>query len=67
VAEIQLSVGLMENAEPPLHLQIADRARFLVTLGLPCVRIAEELSVSDKTVAKALRAPRSARSQDPGT
>ena len=58
-AELTLTVSLVDRSSLPLHAQVAHRARALAALGLPNVRIAAELGVSDKTVAKALRTSQS--------
>jgi hypothetical protein len=52
--ELPFEAALFETAEPD-YRRIAQPARQLRTLGLSLSRIAAELGVTDKTVAKALR------------
>jgi ribosome-binding protein aMBF1 (putative translation factor) len=52
--EIPFRAVLLE-AVVPAYLRIAREARTLRALGLSYARIARELKITDKTVAKALR------------
>jgi hypothetical protein len=54
LAGIPVIVALVEAIPGPAYLQIAGRARHLRGLGLTQERIARELGVSARTVAKAL-------------
>ena len=51
---------IVDRAELPVHLKIADKARHLRELGMSDRAIARALGVSDKTVAKSCTAGRSA-------
>jgi len=55
VGQIPFDVAILETAEPPTYQRIAPQARRLSHLGLPALRIAQALGVTDKTVTKALR------------
>lgn len=57
-AEIPFEAALLETAKPPLYQRIAPKAVSLWELGLSLSRIGRDLGVTDKTVAKALRASR---------
>ena len=49
-----LEVSLLEVEQVPLYQEIAPKAEHLKTLGLNLSCTARHLSVTDKTVAKAL-------------
>jgi ParB-like chromosome segregation protein Spo0J len=62
VAEVPLTVPLVEATAPPIYIQVAWRARHLRELGLTQEAIGRDLGVSARTVARALRfRPKTAR------
>jgi hypothetical protein len=50
-ATVPVEAAMVDRAEAPLYLRIAERARHLRELGMSDKAIARTLSVSDKTVA----------------
>jgi len=54
-AQVPIAVALVETLPAPRYQQIATEAARLSQLGFSRGRIAASLSVTDKTVAKALR------------
>jgi hypothetical protein len=52
-AAIPLQALVVDDAELPIYLRIADQAKHLRDLGMSDRAIAGTLGVSDKTVAKA--------------
>ena len=52
--ETSFEVVLLEANPPPVYQRIATQARRLRDLGLSHSRIAQNLGVTDKTVAKAI-------------
>jgi hypothetical protein len=66
IAELPLSVTLLEAEKSPLYQLIADKALHLKQLGLSMEGIARHLDVDGKTVAKALSwLSRRGRNDDP--
>ena len=55
VARIPFDVAILQTVEPPTYQRIAQEAHRMARLGLPALRIAQALGVTDKTVTKALR------------
>jgi predicted transcriptional regulator len=53
VANIPVEVVIVDYADVPVHLRIADQAKQLRELGMSDRAIARALGVSDKTIAKA--------------
>ena len=54
VTYLPLEIPIVETRRLPTYQRIADRALHLERLGLSRARIAAQLHVSDKTVAKAI-------------
>jgi len=52
---VALEVALFDTTPPPVYQRIALKAVHLEQLGLSLTSIARMLSVTDKTVAKAIR------------
>jgi hypothetical protein len=50
-------VVIVDQADPPVYLRIAVKAKHLRELGMSGRATARRLGVSDKTVAKAARFP----------
>ena len=55
VAQVSFEVALLETAQPPAYQRIALQVKHLRQLGFSLSRIARQLGVTDKTVAKAVR------------
>jgi hypothetical protein len=52
-ASIRVEAVIIERADVPMYLKVADKAKHLRELGMSDRAIARALGVSDKTVAKA--------------
>jgi hypothetical protein len=53
-AQIPLEIVLLDTGATPTYQRIASKALHLQQLGMSCSAIARRLSVTDKTVAKAI-------------
>jgi hypothetical protein len=53
-AAIPVEAVIVDNAEVPVYLRIAEKAKHLRELGMSDKAIARTLGVTDKTVAKAI-------------
>jgi len=54
-AEVIFEVALLDTEPPPIYQRIASEALYLQELGMNFSRIAEQLGVDHKTVAKGIR------------
>ena len=55
VAKINFQVILLDTVEVPVYQKISRKSLHLKELGMSCRKIAQQLGVDEKTVAKSIR------------
>lgn len=65
-ASVTAEAVIIDRAELPVYLRIAEKAKHLRDLGMSDKTIARTLGVSDETVGKAVSVPLSSFRPDPG-
>lgn len=55
IAKIPIQVNLMNSEKQPVYQQVANKSLHLTELGFSNRKIAEYLSVDEKTIAKAIQ------------